>query len=74
MAEEDTWQTSGPFRRILVGWDAKESSTHAFNVAVQLTQCCNADLLLLSVARIPDQVESQDERAMQCVGRALNGL
>ena len=62
MAAGDAWQTSGPFRRILVGWDAKESSTHAFNLAVQLTRCCNAELLVLSVARIPDHAESQGER------------
>ena len=62
MAETDTWQASGPFQRILVGWDAKESSTHAFNVAVQLTRCCSAELLVLSVARIPDHSESQGER------------
>lgn len=75
MAEDDTWLASGPFRRILVGWDAKESSTHAFNLAVQLTRCCNAELLVLSVARIPDQVESQSERAalLAAAQRFYNG-
>lgn len=63
MAEtKDDWQTNGPFRRILVGWDAKESSTHAFNLAVQLTYCCSAELLVLSVARMPDHAESHGDR------------
>ncbi|MCL4509076.1 MAG: universal stress protein [Chloroflexi bacterium] len=60
--ERDTWEANGPFRRILVGWDASESSTHAFGLAAQLARCCNAELLVISVARIPDHVESQDER------------
>lgn len=58
----DTWRANGPFRRILVGWDAKEGSTHAFSIAVRLAQCCDAELLVLSVARIPDHVESKEDR------------
>lgn len=61
----EDWHANGPFRRILVGWDAKESSTRAFGLAAQLARCCEADLLVLSVARIPDHAESQADRAEQ---------
>ena len=54
----DDWHANGPFRRILVGWDAQENSTHAFGLAARLARCCEAELLVLSVARMPDHVET----------------
>lgn len=59
---EAEWHANGPFRRILVGWDGKESSTHAFGVALKLTRCCEAELIVLSVARIPDHAETHGEK------------
>ena len=54
--------SEGPFRRILVGWDAKDISTHAFVIAAQLARSCHAELLAVSIARIPDHAESLEER------------
>jgi nucleotide-binding universal stress UspA family protein len=54
--------SEGPFRRILVGWDAKDISTRAFAVAAQLAHACHAELLAVSIARIPDHAESLEER------------
>jgi len=52
----------GPFRRILVGWDGNDTSRHAFELAARLARCCGAELLALSVARIPDHAETRAEK------------
>ncbi len=42
------------FRKILVGYDGSESSERAVDVAIDLAQCTDAEILVLAVARPPE--------------------
>jgi len=42
------------FRKILVGYDGSEASERAVDVAIDLAQCTDAEILVLAVARPPE--------------------
>ena len=42
------------FRKILVGYDGSEASERAVDVAIDLAQCTDAEIMVLAVARPPE--------------------
>lgn len=66
-------EATAMFRRILIAWDGSEPATHAFAVAADLASKYQADLCLLSVVPLLEDVETSDERS-EAMGRAEQRL